>query len=88
MAATHDISTPARSKQWYDDDVVEVNASIRALLEKYAKIPSQEVVPYVNKIVSISLKDLRTLTCDFLMISSGSAVLKRIRTLALGITDF
>lgn len=53
MAATHEISTPARSKQWYDDDIAEINGPIRTLLEGYAKVPPQEVVPYVNEIVSV-----------------------------------
>ncbi|KAI9730786.1 MAG: hypothetical protein M1818_008066 [Claussenomyces sp. TS43310] len=49
MAAVNDASIAARSKQWYDDDLTEVNAPIRALLETYSKVPPDQVVPYINK---------------------------------------
>ena len=52
MAAVNDVSNAERHKQWYDDDVTEINPEIRQLLESYSKIPSAEVVKHVNEIVS------------------------------------
>jgi len=49
MAAAHDSSIAARSKQWYDDDISEVDGPIRALLEGYAKVPPKDVVAHVNE---------------------------------------
>ncbi|MCJ1445224.1 MAG: hypothetical protein MMC23_005729 [Stictis urceolatum] len=50
MAAVNDVSSAERHKQWYDDDVTEINPEIRQLLESYSKIPSAEVVKHVNEI--------------------------------------
>ncbi|KAI9830511.1 MAG: hypothetical protein M1819_005469 [Sarea resinae] len=51
MAATRDISNAARNKQWYDEDLSEVNAPIRSLLETYSKVPPERVVPHINAIL-------------------------------------
>ena len=37
---------------WYNDDVSEVPADFRHLLEQYSQIPSGVVVAHVNQIVS------------------------------------
>ena len=53
MAANYGNSSAERNKGWYQDDLVEVNAPIRKLLENYSKVPSGEVVKHVNEIVSV-----------------------------------
>ena len=53
MAATNETSLSERNKGWYQEDLTEVNEPIRKLLESYSKVPSNEVVKHVNKIVSL-----------------------------------
>lgn len=52
MAATNETSDPARNKGWYQEDLTEINQPMRDLLEKYSKVPSDEVVKHVNNIAS------------------------------------
>ncbi|KAK8060673.1 hypothetical protein PG996_010603 [Apiospora saccharicola] len=54
MAATNATSNPERNRGWYKEDVTEINAPMRELLEEYSKIPSNEAVTY----------DLRRLVLD------------------------
>ncbi|KAK7957954.1 hypothetical protein PG988_012802 [Apiospora saccharicola] len=44
MAATNATSNPERNRGWYKEDVTEINAPMRELLEEYSKIPSNEAV--------------------------------------------
>ena len=53
MAATHDTCLPEQYKGWYHEELSEVNGPIRKLLEDYSKVPHDEVVKHVNRIVSI-----------------------------------
>ncbi|KAI0144852.1 hypothetical protein BJ166DRAFT_539204 [Pestalotiopsis sp. NC0098] len=50
MAATNETSDVARNKGWYQEDLNEINEPMRNLLEKYSKVPSNEVVQHVNNI--------------------------------------
>ncbi|KAK8128784.1 hypothetical protein PG984_009892 [Apiospora sp. TS-2023a] len=50
MAATNETSNPERNRGWYKEDVTEINAPMHELLEKYSKVPSNEVVTHVNNI--------------------------------------
>ncbi|XXG99235.1 High-affinity nicotinic acid transporter [Hypoxylon texense] len=50
MAATNETSNPERNRGWYQEDLIEVNAPIRNLLENYSHVPSSEVVKHVNDI--------------------------------------
>ncbi|KAK7996667.1 hypothetical protein PG989_004707 [Apiospora arundinis] len=50
MAATNETSNPERNRGWYKEDLTEINAPMRELLESYSKIPSDEVVGHVNAI--------------------------------------
>lgn len=52
MAATNETSHPDRNKGWYEEDLQDINEPMRNLLEKYSKIPSEDVVKHVNTIVS------------------------------------
>lgn len=61
MAATNETSDVARNKGWYQEDLNEINEPMRNLLEKYSKVPSNEVVQHVNNIVS----DCRALSKQF-----------------------
>lgn len=53
MAAKPGTANVARNKQWYDEDLKEVNAPIRNLLETYSNIAPEQVVAHVNDIVSL-----------------------------------
>ena len=55
MAAKSDLSNAERHKQWYDNNLTEVDTPIRKLLESYSKVAAQEVVPHVNDIVILSI---------------------------------
>ena len=55
MAAKSDPSNAERHKQWYDDNLTEVDMPIRKLLKSYSKIAAQEVVPHVNDIVILPI---------------------------------
>ena len=55
MAATNDAADPERRKEWYEEDRTEVNEPMRNLLEKYANVPSEDVVKHVNNVVSAYL---------------------------------
>lgn len=52
MAATNETSHPERNKGWYQEDLAEINQPMRDLLEKYSKVPREEVVKHVNNIAS------------------------------------
>lgn len=58
MAATNKTSHPDRNKGWYREDLKEINEPMRNLLEKYSKIPSEDVVKHVNTIVSRGFQSL------------------------------
>ena len=58
MAAKYDPQNAGRHKQWYDDDLAEVNAPIRKLLQTYSKVAPEEVVPHVNNIVTFHISIL------------------------------
>ncbi|ROW04910.1 hypothetical protein VPNG_07044 [Cytospora leucostoma] len=50
MAATNEHSHPERNRGWYQEDLLDINQSMRNLLENYSKVPSEEVVKHVNNI--------------------------------------
>lgn len=52
MAATNETSHPERNRGWYQEDLKDINEPMRNLLERYSKVPSEEVVKHVNSIVS------------------------------------
>ena len=51
MAANNETSNPERNRGWYREDLTELNEPMRNLLEKYSKIPSENVVSHVNQLV-------------------------------------
>lgn len=51
MAATNETSHPERNRGWYQEDLKDINEPMHNLLEKYSKVPSEEVVKHVNSIV-------------------------------------
>ena len=51
MAANKETSFAERNRGWYQEDLTEVNEPVRKLLENYSKVPSEDVVKHVNKIV-------------------------------------
>ena len=53
MAAEHDPHNAERHKQWYDDDLTEINEPMRRLLETYSKVEPNKVVEHVNDLVGI-----------------------------------
>ena len=55
MAATAETFSSERSKGWYQKDLTEVNDPVRTLLEKYSKLPSEDIVTHVNTIVSFKI---------------------------------
>lgn len=40
-----------RSKRWFSDDVPELSARTREVLEKYSKIPPEDINAHVTNIV-------------------------------------
>lgn len=52
MAATNETSHPERNRGWYQEDLTEINQSMRDLLENYSKVPREKVVKHVNNIAS------------------------------------
>lgn len=48
-----EVGTRDKTVSWYQAELEDVNPQARSVLETYCKIPSDEVVPHVLKIVSI-----------------------------------
>jgi hypothetical protein len=42
-----------KTLSWYESDLQEIPEPAKTLLEKYSKIPSDQVVHHVNNMVSI-----------------------------------
>lgn len=41
---------------WYIDEPSEISPQAREILEKYSKIPSQEIIPHILQVVSSSFR--------------------------------
>jgi hypothetical protein len=46
------VGTEDKSVAWFQTELEDVNPQARSILETYCKLPSNEVVPHVLKIVS------------------------------------
>lgn len=57
--ATPDVNREVKARgkdvHWYRTDLETINEPARLLLEKYSRIPSDEVIPHVLKMVSHNL---------------------------------
>lgn len=50
-----EVGTEDKSVAWFQTELEDVNPQARSILETYCKLPSNEVVPHVLKIVSHAL---------------------------------
>ena len=45
------MGTRSKDSPWYDKEIEELQPAARELLEKYAGVPSQDVLPHIYKLV-------------------------------------
>lgn len=52
------VGTKDTDVAWFQAELEDVNPQARAILETYCKLPSDEVVPHVLRIVSLAIFDV------------------------------